>query len=120
MEGGPLRAITHLSLNGINAFVALLEIMILSSVQMQKPFASHFASLLIVVGCYFVWTAIGHELTTHYVYKQLDPTSYGTRGVVMSVLTTMSVTTLFWFFTLGLHKIRVYASAQADCNTQNQ
>ncbi|MCJ1385627.1 hypothetical protein MMC17_008750 [Xylographa soralifera] len=118
-ESGPIQAMMHVNMYGIGATIALVETMILSSVRKQQPFTSHIVGLLLIVGLYFVWTAVGHAITHEYVYKQLNPDYNGMRGVIMTIVTTMSVTTAFLLISLGLHGVRDYATAKAECDRQN-
>ncbi|MCJ1389097.1 hypothetical protein MMC18_001951 [Xylographa bjoerkii] len=118
-ELGPIQAMMHMNMYGIGAIIALVETMVLSSVRKQQLFTSHVVGLLLSVGLYFVWTAIGHEITHEYVYKQLDPGYNGVRGVIMTIITTMSVTIAFLLISLGLHGVRDYATAKAECDRQN-
>ncbi|MCJ1317058.1 hypothetical protein MMC15_002379 [Xylographa vitiligo] len=83
---GSIQAMMHVNMYGIGAAIALVETMILSSVRKQQPFTSHIVGLLLVVGLYFVWTAIGHTITHKYVYKQVDPGYNGVRGIIMTIV----------------------------------
>ncbi|MCJ1410230.1 hypothetical protein MMC19_004315 [Ptychographa xylographoides] len=106
-------------LHCFNAIIAVVEILLLSSVRKQEPFISHLVNVLFIVGLYFVWAFAGYEITGQYIYKQLDHTIYGGRAVVMAITTTMSLTTAFLLMNIGLHQMRDYATAKAECNRQN-
>jgi len=72
-----------------------------------------------ICGLYFVWAFIGREITGDYVYRQLDPEYNGVRGLIMTIVTSMSLTAVFLLITLGLHHLRDYATAKVECDRQN-
>lgn len=72
-----------------------------------------------ISGQYFVWAFIGHAITGDYVYRQLDPEYNGVRGLIMTIVTSMSLTVAFLLITLSLHQLRDYATAKAECDRQN-
>ncbi|KAL9127767.1 MAG: hypothetical protein Q9217_003425 [Psora testacea] len=115
-----LRLFVLSSVNGINSVIALIEIMILSSVRKQRPLWVHVSSMVTVVILYVLWTIIGRYATKQWVYKYFAP-DYEGWGALFSVYITLIALVLFAFFSQrGLHTLREMVTWKAECDRPRQ
>ncbi|MCJ1301192.1 hypothetical protein MMC08_003991 [Hypocenomyce scalaris] len=114
-----LRNFLIVNLNAINSVIALLEIMILSSVRKQKPFGTHLSGLLLLTVLYLAWAGvIGRLLTGKFIYKFLDPDYHGLRAVALVVVEMVGLVTNMFLFQRGLHLLRERLTWKAECDRQ--
>ncbi|KAA6416403.1 MAG: hypothetical protein FRX48_01123 [Lasallia pustulata] len=81
-----LQNFLFVNLNAVNSVIALVEIVVLSSVCKQKPFGTRLVDLLAISVFYLAWAGIfGHLITGKFVYKFLDPLYRGWMAVALVV-----------------------------------
>lgn len=117
-----LKAFVLININAINTVIALVEILVLSSVRRQKVLYlalqsrlrlqisqrlnAHIAGLLGFCIVYFLLTGLGRLVTGKYVYKYLDPNYKGWRAMIVAIINMMAMTVTMFLVQRGLHGLK--------------
>lgn len=100
----------------LNSVIALLEIMILSSVRKPKDLAIEVIAIIAIYLLYAIWAVFGRFITGEYVYKYFDPDYAGWRGVVTTDVVILSLMATVFFAQQWLHRLRGILVWKAGCD----
>ncbi|KAH0543472.1 hypothetical protein FGG08_002237 [Glutinoglossum americanum] len=109
---GWLRAFVLVGLYLINSVIALIEIVVLSSIKRQWPVWAHVAGLVAICAAYVGWLYLGRLITGSYAYKWIDPSYQGWEHAVIAIAAAISISVCMFAVQYGLHGLREKLAAR--------
>lgn len=97
----------------INSIIAVVEVMLLSSVQKQKPLGTHLRGIIILCILYIMWVVLCRFLTGEYVCRYFDPIP-DWRVILATFTYISSLAVNVFLFQRGLHVLRERLSSKAE------
>ncbi|KAL2043925.1 hypothetical protein N7G274_003445 [Stereocaulon virgatum] len=99
----------------INSVVALLEVMVISSVQKQKPLGFQLKGITAICMAYVLWVVLCRYITGQWIYGYFDSTQ-DWRTILQTYTYISSLTVNVFMTQRALHALRERMARKAQCD----